>query len=97
MREVKLEIIVFCALLLLAQWLGPVSDASAQTPFYSGKNIVLIIGTDAGGSGDLRTRAVLPVLKKHIPGQPNIVVQYMLGAGGRKAANHMYTSVRPAK
>ena len=51
--------------------------------------------SDAGGAGDLRTRAVIPVLKKHIPGHPNIVVQYMPGAGGRKAANHMYTSVRP--
>ena len=38
---------------------------------------------------------MIPVLKKHIPGHPNIVVQYMPGAGGRKAANHMYKSVRP--
>ena len=69
--------------------------ATAQTPFYEGKNVLLLSGTDAGGAGDLRTRAVIPVLKKHIPGHPNIVVQYMPGAGGRKAANHMYKSVRP--
>lgn len=69
--------------------------AFGQAPFYEGKNIVLVVGTDAGGSGDLRTRAVLPVLKRHIPGQPNIVVQYMPGAGGRKAANHMYKLARP--
>jgi tripartite-type tricarboxylate transporter receptor subunit TctC len=67
----------------------------AQTPIYEGKNILLVSGTDAGGAGDLRTRAVIPVLKKHIPGHPNIVVQYMPGAGGRKAANHIYKSVRP--
>jgi tripartite-type tricarboxylate transporter receptor subunit TctC len=72
-----------------------VSTALAQTPLYEGKNILLVSGTDAGGAGDLRTRAVIPVLKKHIPGHPNIVVQYMPGAGGRKAANHMYKSVRP--
>ena len=69
--------------------------ALAQTPFYEGKNVLLLSGTDAGGAGDLRTRAVIPVLKKHIPGHPNIVMQYMPGAGGRKAANHMYKSVRP--
>jgi tripartite-type tricarboxylate transporter receptor subunit TctC len=91
----RLPIVVFVVFLLLAQSLVMVRLASGQTPFYAGKNIVLVIGTDAGGSGDLRTRAVLPVLKRHIPGQPNIVVQYMPGAGGRKAANHMYTSVRP--
>ena len=95
MRKFKLQIVVFTVFLLLAQWLAMVSIALAQTPLYEGKNILLVSGTDAGGAGDLRTRAVIPVLKKHIPGHPNIVVQYMPGAGGRKAANHMYKSVRP--
>ena len=95
MRKFKLQIVVFTVFLLLAQWLAMVSVALAQTPLYEGKNILLVSGTDAGGAGDLRTRAVIPVLKKHIPGHPNIVVQYMPGAGGRKAANHMYKSVRP--
>jgi len=95
MRKFKLQIVVFTVFLLLAQWLAMVSIVLAQTPLYEGKNILLVSGTDAGGAGDLRTRAVIPVLKKHIPGHPNIVVQYMPGAGGRKAANHMYKSVRP--
>ena len=95
MKNFHLQIVVFAVFLLLAQWLAMVSIALAQTPLYEGKNILLVSGTDAGGAGDLRTRAVIPVLKKHIPGHPNIVVQYMPGAGGRKAANHMYKSVRP--
>ena len=33
--------------------------AQAQAPFYEGKNILLVSGTDAGGAGDLRTRALL--------------------------------------
>jgi len=95
MLKFKVQIVVFTVFLLLAQWLAMVSIAVAQTHVYEGKNILLVSGTDAGGAGDLRTRAVIPVLKKHIPGHPNIVVQYMPGAGGRKAANHMYKSVRP--
>jgi tripartite-type tricarboxylate transporter receptor subunit TctC len=95
MDKFKLQIVRSIVILLLAQWLATVSIAVAQTPLYEGKNILLVSGTDAGGAGDLRTRAVIPVLKKHIPGHPNIVVQYMPGAGGRKAANHMYKSVRP--
>jgi tripartite-type tricarboxylate transporter receptor subunit TctC len=91
----RLQFVVFIVLLLLAQWIAMASMALAQTPFYEGKNLLLLSGTDAGGAGDLRTRAVIPVLKKHIPGNPNVVVQYMPGAGGRKAANHMYKSVRP--
>jgi len=71
------------------------ADAQTQAPFYEGKNILLVSGTDAGGAGDLRTRAILAPLKKHIPGHPNIVVQYMPGAGGRRAANYVYKSVKP--
>ena len=89
------QMVVLAVSLLLAQWIDLAPMALAQTPFYEGKNVLLLSGTDAGGAGDRRTRAVIPVLKKHIPGHPNIVMQYMPGAGGRKAANHMYKSVRP--
>ena len=70
-----LQMIVVIVFLLLAHWIVLAPRALAQTPFYEGKNLLLLSGTDAGGAGDLRTRAVIPVLKKHIPGHPNIVVQ----------------------
>ena len=69
--------------------------AVAQTPFYQGKTINLIVGSGAGGMGDLRARAIAAVLSKHIPGNPQIIFQYMPGAGGRKAANHLYNNARP--
>jgi tripartite-type tricarboxylate transporter receptor subunit TctC len=71
------------------------SFALSQTPFYQGKTITIIQGTDAGGSSDVMTRAMLPYLKKHIPGEPTIVSEYMPGAGGIKAANHIYKNARP--
>lgn len=67
----------------------------SQSDFYAGKNILMVVATDPGGSGDLRTRAILPLLRKYIPGNPAIVVQYMPGAGGQKAANHLFKSARP--
>jgi tripartite-type tricarboxylate transporter receptor subunit TctC len=42
----------------------------------------------------MRLKALLPYLKKHIPGQPNLVPEYMPGGGGRKAANYMYRTAR---
>ncbi len=69
--------------------------ASAQAPFYQGKTITVIQGRDPGGIGDLRVRAVLPYLSKHIPGNPTIIMQFMPGGAGRKAANHIYTAARP--
>ena len=69
--------------------------ASAQTPFYQGKTITIVQGTEPGGSSDVQTRALFPYLKKHIPGEPTIVSEYMPGSGGTKAANHVFKNVRP--
>ena len=74
---------------------GSLITADAQTPFYQGKTITIIQGRDPGGTGDLRVRALFPFLQKYIPGNPTVVSEYMPGGGGRKAANHIYTSARP--
>jgi tripartite-type tricarboxylate transporter receptor subunit TctC len=71
------------------------TPAFAQAPFYQGKTITIIQGTEAGGSSDVMTRALLPYLKKHIPGEPAILSEYMPGGGGIKAANHLFKNVRP--
>jgi len=69
--------------------------AYAQTPYYQGKTIRFLQGRSPGGSGDIRSRAVAPFLTKYIPGNPKIVSEYMDGAGGRKAANFLFTTARP--
>jgi tripartite-type tricarboxylate transporter receptor subunit TctC len=71
-----------------------IDSVFSQAPFYQGKTITLIIGAGPGGMGDLRARALASVLVKHIPGNPTITFQYMAGAGGRKAANHLYNTAR---
>lgn len=71
------------------------SQAHAQAKFYEGKTITLIATTAPGGSGDLRIKAMVPFLRKHIPGKPTVVMEYIDGGGGRKGANHLYHSVRP--
>lgn len=86
------------ALLFAASLLGAgfVSvRAHAQANFYAGKTVTLIATTAPGGTGDLRVKAMLPFLKKHIPGNPTVVIEYMDGGGGRKGANHIYKSVAP--
>jgi len=83
------SLIVTCLVLL-----APASVYS-QTPFYQGKTITIIQGRSPGGTGDMRVRAVIPLLQKHIPGKPTIVSEYISGGGGRKAANHMYKGARP--
>jgi len=69
--------------------------AYSQDNFYAGKTVTLIATTSPGGTGDLRVKAMMPFLKKHIPGNPTVVIQYMDGGGGRKGANHLFNSVKP--
>lgn len=48
----------------------------------------------AGGILTLYARVSLPYLKKYLPGNPNIIVQNMTGAGGAKSANY-FANVAP--
>jgi len=70
------------------------SHAFSQVPFYQGKTVTVIISTSPAGTGDLRIKALVPFLRKHIPGNPTMVLEYMDGGGGRKAANYMYRNAR---
>lgn len=67
----------------------------AQAPFYQGKTLTILQGTEPGGSSDMLTRAMIPFLHKHIPGNPTVVSEYMPGGGGIKAANHIFKNVKP--
>jgi tripartite-type tricarboxylate transporter receptor subunit TctC len=80
------------ALLLLAT---STASVYAQEPFYQGKSLTVMVSSDAGGTSDLRVKSLVPFLQKYIPGNPTVVVEYMPGGGGRKAANHVFRSVRP--
>jgi tripartite-type tricarboxylate transporter receptor subunit TctC len=77
----------FAVALVLLMWSH---ELQAQTNFYHGKNIRLIIGSSAGGGYDLWPRAIARYLTKNIPGNPEIIPQNMPGAGGIVAANYLY-------
>ena len=69
--------------------------ASAQTPYYQGKQIRLVIGSSPGGGYDLWPRMMLRYLTRHIPGNPEIIPQNMPGAGGIVGANYVYGIAKP--
>ena len=69
--------------------------AQAQAPFYQGKTITVIATTAPGGTGDMRVKSIVPALRKHIPGNPTIVIEYMDGGGGRKGANYVFRNAKP--
>jgi tripartite-type tricarboxylate transporter receptor subunit TctC len=71
---------------------GLAGTAQAQTvaEFYARTPIRMLITADPGGSYDSNARLVGRHLGKHIPGNPRIVAEQMVGASGRVAANYLY-------
>src|SRR5688572_19228015 len=71
------------------------SQGQAQEPFYKGKTITILAGTGAGNVYDIFARLFSRHLGKHIPGNPDIIVQNMPGAASMIAANHLYNVTKP--
>ena len=69
--------------------------ASAQTPFYQGKTITMVVASTTGGGYDLWARLTARHIVKYIPGHPSIVVQNMPGAGNIIGANYVYGVAKP--
>src|SRR5262245_10612966 len=65
----------------LASVMAAPSLAQDQTSFFKGKTITLYVGFAGGGSYDYYSRLIARYLPKHVPGNPNVVVQNMTGAG----------------
>ena len=81
---------------IVASAVGLSAQAQAQSgDLYAGKTLTVLVGLAAGGSADTLVRAFVPHLKRHIPGDPNIVVQNMPGAGGMVAFNYVYEKAAP--
>jgi tripartite-type tricarboxylate transporter receptor subunit TctC len=81
--------------LLLVILFGSVSGAAAQTPYYQGKTITIITGSQTGDLYDIYARMIATHMGKHIPGNPGILVQNMTGAGHIVAANFVYAVAKP--
>ena len=69
--------------------------AHAQSDFYKGKQIRIIVGFTAGGIIDLWARLYTQHLGRHIPGNPDLIVQNIPGAGSMIAANQLYNVAKP--
>jgi tripartite-type tricarboxylate transporter receptor subunit TctC len=71
---------------------GLVHPASADevADFYKGKSVTLVVGHETGTGFDIYARTLQRHLGRHIPGNPTIIVQNMVGASGLNAANWLY-------
>ena len=65
---------IFSSVAAVALFISLGNLARAQSDFYKGKTITVVQIVAAGGSGDMRRRALFPYLQKYILGNPTIVM-----------------------
>ncbi len=87
MRNAKPAI---AAAILLATGAAIPATADEVADFYKGKSVNLVVGHEPATGFDIYARVLARHLGRHIPGNPNIVVQNMVGASGLTAANWLY-------
>ncbi|MGE0746040.1 MAG: Bug family tripartite tricarboxylate transporter substrate binding protein [Rhodospirillales bacterium] len=69
---------------------APAARADAVSDFYKDKDITVVVAFGEGGGYSIYARTLAQFWGKHIPGHPNVIVQFMPGAGGVKAANYLF-------
>src|ERR1700720_3646475 len=65
---VRIRFVVLACLWVAAGFASP--PAWAEDDFYKGKQLRLVVSTDAGGAYDTYARLLAKTLKEHIPGDP---------------------------
>ena len=80
------RISVTAAVVTLAAMVRPAA-ADEIANFYKGRTVSIVVAHEVGTGFDIYARVLAPHLSRHIPGNPSIVVQNMVGASGIMATN----------
>jgi tripartite-type tricarboxylate transporter receptor subunit TctC len=91
MRTNRSRARVFAFALLLATASHAKANDAVEN-FYKGRTINSVVPFGPGGGYATYSQVVARHIGRHIPGHPQIVLQYRPGAGGMVASNYMYNA-----
>ena len=83
-----MKFLAFVAALVMA---AP-AMADSVSDFYRGRTVTVVVPLDPGGVYSNFALVLERHLGRHIPGNPNVIVQHMPGAGGVTATNYVYNA-----
>ena len=85
-----LAVSICAAFACVALSVGASAPAAAQTPaeFYKGKTVTIMLGHPPGGSYHMYATLAGNHLRRHIPGNPNVIIEHRPGGGGVRAARY---------
>jgi tripartite-type tricarboxylate transporter receptor subunit TctC len=82
------------ALLVALLWAN-VARADTIADFYRGKTVTVYVGFGPGGGYDAYAQLLAPFIRRHIPGEPNVIVKHMPGAGSLALLNYLWSVAPP--
>jgi tripartite-type tricarboxylate transporter receptor subunit TctC len=71
------------------------AGALANDVNFVGKTVNVIVPYTEGGGTDLYARLFVPYLRKHLPGNPNVVIRNMPGGGSIMGSNYFHANAKP--
>src|SRR5262245_1893255 len=80
---------LFGAMVSASVGLLALNSSWAQTDFYKGKTVSIVIGAKTGSLA-VAAQLVTHHISKHIPGNPTVIFRQMPGAAHMNATNHIY-------
>ena len=83
-------VIAGIATLVVTAMGAPAAPADDVAAFYRGKTVTVMVPSSLGASLGLYGRMVVDHIGKHIPGNPNVIIESRPGAGGAVGAAHAY-------
>ena len=88
----KCESIAVLAIAFILMLVSASAHAESVESFYRGRTVTIVVGFGVGGGYDIHGRVLARHLGKHIPGNPTVIAQNMVGAGSLRAANFLYAA-----
>jgi len=95
LRQIRDLSTVLVTVAVLSGCTGGTRDSNEATAPFAGRTVRLVVGVSAGGGQDLYARVMAPYLGKHLPGEPNVIVENMTGAGGLVLMNYLARRADP--
>ena len=76
--------------LFIALALSAAAAAQPIANFYQGKTVTIFVGFGPGGGYDAYAQLLAQHIRRHIPGEPTVIVKHMPGAGSLVLMNHLF-------
>jgi tripartite-type tricarboxylate transporter receptor subunit TctC len=95
MKKMQMSLIRTWFLLTIAFGLPPAIAEAQSEAFYKTKTLRFVVGSAPANFYDSWARLIARYWGKYIPGNPNVIVQNMPGAGSISAVNYVYGVAKP--